>query len=214
MSDLNTIWYRIYNNFDHNWVDSANITWISPSLRSFAEGSYALYVWSNDTWGNQVESPEIVYFSIDIAPQILFLSIQNGSTSTNGKLLLNMTINAADWNMTWYRIFKDGAWITGKIIWMAPILLELENGNYILYIWTNDTHGNEECWIISFSVQIPPSGGPDYVLITIIVLIAVGAVSGIAIFYRYKKSKKIKQKAKIKESKAAQTFAETVRPKD
>ena len=214
MNDLHTIWYRIYNNIDHNWVDSANITWISPSFRSFAEGSYAIYVWANDTFGNQLKSPKIVYFSIDIAPQILFFSIQNGTTSSNGKLLLNMTINAADLNMTWYRILKDGAWVTGNIIWTAPILLQLENGDYLLYIWTNDTHGNEACWIISFSVQIPPPGGSEYLLIIIIVLIAVGAVSGVAIFYRYKKSQKMKQKAKVKESKASQTFAESVRPKD
>jgi len=212
IKDLNTIWYRFYNVIDHNWLDSANVTWITPIFRNFAEGSYAIYVWSNDTFGNQLKSPEIVYFSIDIAPQILSLSIQNGTISYNGKLLLNISINAADLNMIWYRIFKDGTWITEKIIWTAPILLQLDNGDYILNIWTNDTHGNEGCWIISFSIQIPPPPGPnDYIWI---IIVAIGVVSGLAIFYRYRKSRRIKQKAKVKNTKPSQSFAESVRPKD
>jgi hypothetical protein len=51
-SDLDTVWYRIYNETDGAWVDPANITWTTSTIRTLGQGGvYTLYTWVNDSTG-------------------------------------------------------------------------------------------------------------------------------------------------------------------
>jgi hypothetical protein len=53
-SDIDTIWYRIYNETGTSWLDANNVTWTSSTSRTLGEGGvYTLYAWVNDTAGNE-----------------------------------------------------------------------------------------------------------------------------------------------------------------
>ncbi|NVM29627.1 MAG: immune inhibitor A [Candidatus Helarchaeota archaeon] len=211
-SDLDSIWYRIYSNSTSDWLDPLNITWSDPIQRIFSDGYYTLYVWANDTFGNVPSYPKSINFTIDTPPQIISISIVNGTISTTGSLILNISVSAADLDTIWYRIFDGTSWITGNITWTETLTLQLGNGNYLLYIWVNDTQGNEVSIVISFTVQITTPGGPNN-FIWIIVIIIIGAVTAVVILYRTKKSRK-KKKSKAKDAKALKSFAERVKPMD
>lgn len=64
-TDVDTIWYRIYNNTDSTWVDPTNLTWTTPCWKTLGKGAvYTLYAWANDTSGNKVHSPTSVIFTL------------------------------------------------------------------------------------------------------------------------------------------------------
>ena len=47
--DVDTFWYKIYNNSNHNWVDENIIIWNETIQRTFGNGNYTIYAWCNDT---------------------------------------------------------------------------------------------------------------------------------------------------------------------
>ena len=209
--DLDTIWYRIYCYTDGIWIDAGNVSWFNPIQRNLSDGYYAIHTWANDTLGNELIYPKIINFTIDTPPQIISISITNETKSTTGSLLLNISIDAADLDTIWYRIFNGTSWITGNITWTGAITLLLSNGDYLLYIWVNDTQGNEISVVISFTVQITPPKGPNNFIWIIIIII--GAIASVMIVYKTKKSRK-KKKSKAKDIKAVQSFAERVKSID
>lgn len=210
-ADLHVIWYRVYSNTQTVWVDSSNISWTTPIQRVFSEGSYTLYVWANDTHGNEKRTSELLLFTIDIAPEILSISIINGTTYHSGTILLNISSTATDLDTIWYRIYNGMTWITENITWTEPVTLELTNGTYLLYIWLNDTHGNEGWFVASFNIDLPTRGGPHNFIWVIVVI--VGAVGASLFLFKYKKSqKKKKAKEKSKIPKPTLTFPERPEP--
>jgi hypothetical protein len=214
-TDLSKIWYRIYSISELTWIDLVNINWNIPTKRSLPDGSYMLYIWANDTFGNECNIPGNINFIVDAPPQITSISIINGTVSSTGNLVFNISISAADLDTIWYRILNGETWITANITWTQAVILQLGNGNYLIYIWVNDTQGNKGSYMVSFSVQIFQSHGLDYYIW--IIFIVIGVVAGLAIFYRVKKLRKKKMKTKgtkEKDTKSSQNFADRVIPKE
>ncbi len=207
--DLDSIWYQLYDILGESWVDSTGVLWSSPLLCILPDGLYSIFVWANDTLGNVLSVPKNINFTVDSPPEIISISIINETTYTSSPIL-NITINAPDLDTIWYSIFDGSTWIIENTTWTEAVTLELGNGNYTLYIWASDTQGNMVLNIISFRIKLPSSDGPNSIIWIIVII--VGTVSAVAIFYRYKKSKAIKRKTKTQPSKAAQTFAERVKP--
>lgn len=52
-SDLNidTIWYRVFNETAGTWVDPVNVTWTATIQKTIGKGVYTIYVWANDSYG-------------------------------------------------------------------------------------------------------------------------------------------------------------------
>jgi hypothetical protein len=51
--DLDTVWYRIYNETDSAWIDPSNVTWTTATTRTLGQGGvFTLYAWANDSSGN------------------------------------------------------------------------------------------------------------------------------------------------------------------
>ena len=47
--DLDQMWYRVYDDEDDKWLDTANNTWTGAITRTFEHGEYTIYAWANDT---------------------------------------------------------------------------------------------------------------------------------------------------------------------
>ncbi len=47
--DVDTFWYRIYNDSSNSWVDSNIIIWNQTVQRILGNGNYTVYAWCNDT---------------------------------------------------------------------------------------------------------------------------------------------------------------------
>lgn len=211
-ADLEAVWYRIFSISQNSWVDLGNISWSAPILRSLDEDTYILYVWANDSFGNSLLIPLNVTFEINLPPQISFVSIINNTIYNTNSIFLNISVDSVDCDKIWYNIFNGTDWITGNMTWIEPINIQLEDGNYILFIWVNDTQGNQIFLAIYFNIETSPSPkGFDKVWV-IIIIIAVGAIVSF-ITFRYKKTKKKKQ-SKNYSSRARDSFAERVKPVD
>ncbi|MFX1294171.1 MAG: hypothetical protein ACFFD2_04855 [Promethearchaeota archaeon] len=114
-SDVDTIWYRLYNQTGGDWVDPTNITWTSSTPKTLGKGGvYTLYAWANDTHGLISSAAivtftmyhEIIYsgnqvfastFTVDTYQKVIF---QNGDFSfTSGDLIVNGILDI--YNVTW-----------------------------------------------------------------------------------------------------------------
>ncbi|MFX1293693.1 MAG: hypothetical protein ACFFD2_02365 [Promethearchaeota archaeon] len=114
-SDVDMIWYRLYNETDEGWVDPINITWISSTQKTLSQGGvYTLYAWANDTVGHISKAVnitftmihEIIYsgnhvftstFTVDTYQKVIF---QNGEFSfTSGTLIIKGILEMC--NITW-----------------------------------------------------------------------------------------------------------------
>jgi hypothetical protein len=63
-SDIDTIWYRLYNETEGDWFDPANITFTGLCQRALGNGGiYTLYAWANDTRGH-ISSMQSVTFTM------------------------------------------------------------------------------------------------------------------------------------------------------
>ncbi|MHA1129871.1 MAG: hypothetical protein ACTSQQ_03590, partial [Candidatus Helarchaeota archaeon] len=209
--DIHRIWYRLYDRAAEMWVDIIDVLWTSPTQRVLADGSYGLFVWANDTYGNTLSVPENVNFTVDAPPYIAYLSIVNETTYVSA-ILLNISVEVSDLDTIWYAVFDGASWGITNTTWTAPVSLVLPDGDYALYIWVNDTQGNVDVTVISFGVRLPSDGGSNWWIW--VVIIVVGVVSAVAIVYRMKKSKAKKGKTKVGAPDAAKTFAERVKPLD
>ncbi|MHA1360779.1 MAG: hypothetical protein ACTSRC_21870, partial [Candidatus Helarchaeota archaeon] len=209
--DIHRIWYRLYDRAAEMWMDIIDVLWTSPTQRVLADGSYGLFVWANDTYGNTLNVPENVNFTVDAPPYIAYLSVVNETTYASA-ILLNISVDVSDLDTIWYAVFDGASWVITNTTWTAPVSLELPDGDYTLYIWVNDTQGNVNVTVISFGVRLPLDGGSNWWIW--IVIIVVGVVSAVAIVYRMKKSKAKRRKTKTGAPDAAKTFAERVKPLD
>ncbi|MFX1294925.1 MAG: ABC transporter substrate-binding protein [Promethearchaeota archaeon] len=81
-SDVDTIWYRIYDDTAGTWYDLTNITWTSLTQRTLTfDKSYTLYVWANDTAGN-IANAVTVSFTISAYGEVVTgISVAPGAPS-------------------------------------------------------------------------------------------------------------------------------------
>ncbi|MHA1267202.1 MAG: hypothetical protein ACTSRS_18330 [Candidatus Helarchaeota archaeon] len=190
--DIDKMWFRIQNKT--GWI-TGNITWSPGKSIILPEGIYMIFAWGNDSLG-LISLSANVTFTIDITgPEIVILSPLNITYITN-QIPINISCSSSDLDTIWYRIFDGNKWITGNKTWTENIYENLEQGVYWLYVWANDTNGNEICVNISFTIQTTiPRGQNTFIPILII---TIGAVGSIVIIYKFKKSRKKKKGVKGK----------------
>jgi len=114
-SNIDTLWYRLYNETDGSWFDPTNVTWTGLCQRALGNGGiYTLYAWANDTLGRISSMQSVTFtmyleiihsgnhifssdFTIETYQKVIF---QNGAFSfTSGILIVSGIL--AMYNVTW-----------------------------------------------------------------------------------------------------------------
>jgi hypothetical protein len=133
--NIDTIWY--------NW-NGTNITYTNPINVTFNEGSNTLHAWANNSDGN-VSSTNVTFEIDTIAPKIEIIYPENKTYLSNNVFV---KINAIDSNLDtiWYN------WNGTNITYTNEFYLNLEDGNYTLQAWANDSVGNLNYTNVSFEV--------------------------------------------------------------
>jgi hypothetical protein len=95
---VDTIWFRIYNETDGAWVHGSNVTWSTSTVQFLGlSGVYTLYAWANDTAGTTVAANVTftIIHEVTITGDITFASgqiirqhdrwtLRNGALSSAG----------------------------------------------------------------------------------------------------------------------------------
>ncbi|NVM31033.1 MAG: hypothetical protein HWN65_19485 [Candidatus Helarchaeota archaeon] len=160
-SDLDTMWYRIRNGSD--WITS-NLTWSEGAEHVLPDGPYTLFAWANDTKG--YESLTTVAFGIDTVPPNVTIQSPGNQTYYEVPILINLTSDDSDLDTIWYRFFNVtlGDWLdTTNLTYTGVTERTSWDGQYILYAWANDTHGNVQntAATIFFTVNASPTAKID-----------------------------------------------------
>ncbi len=135
-SDLNidTIWYRIYNNTDAAWVDSSNLTWTTPTNRTLGKGGvYTLYVWANDTHGRYTSASPVTFTMIHGI-------IYSGNRAFTYDFVVGpyqkVIFQDGRFSSTTWDVYIQGSLEMHNVIW---------NSNLFLYDYSNVTATNTTC---------------------------------------------------------------------
>jgi len=155
--DTAALWYRLFNLSSMTWFDLNTIIWTAPNNRSLPDGSYIIYAWANDTFGNVQPTATTLYFTIN-APPIAIIGAPLNITYSSQVIQINLSSSASDLHMLWYKISDGGTWVVNKTIWTQGATATLSDGIYTLYAWANDTFGLSqlEPTAITFSIDSTP----------------------------------------------------------
>lgn len=151
-TELDDCWYSNTSGLvNYTLTGCSNITGVS-----WNEGANSVYVWANDTAGNQNYS--YVYFYVDtIKPQIRIIFPLNNTNTSNTGLDINYTASDNHWlGSCWYSndsyskntsLATCGTNIT-TVTWVE--------GLHNITIWANDTAGNENSTSLRFYIDTTP----------------------------------------------------------
>jgi hypothetical protein len=140
-SGASSIWF--YNG-------TANVTYTSPVLVGFSEGSNTIIAYANDSAGN-VNSTQTIFVIDTTSPAISIISPAN-TTYNSGTVFLNYTVSdSSGVNSCWYSI-DTGANITLAGCSTASISGFIE-GSHRIRISANDSVGNINSSSLIFSID-------------------------------------------------------------
>lgn len=149
---------------DASGVDSVFYNWDGDNNNSIEDpyevytpmtgGTHNLYVFANDTMGNQITNRTYIFIVDTAAPQISLLSPANDTTHASGMIIsFDITDDNAlsPFNDSWY-------------LWMSPreggsldppyeVALPQGDGYHYLYMWANDSLGNIQQKLYRFTTS-------------------------------------------------------------
>ena len=135
-TNLDTTWY--------NW-NGTNVTYTTEINVTFAEGSNTLWVYANDTFGN--ENQTSVTFNVDsVYPQITINSPTNDTYNTD-LILVDVTATDDNLDTIWYN------WNGTNVTYTSAINVTFAEGVNTLYAYANDTFGNENSTSVTFAID-------------------------------------------------------------
>ncbi|MFA5333917.1 MAG: hypothetical protein WC376_05490, partial [Candidatus Nanoarchaeia archaeon] len=135
-SDGANVWYN-YN--------GTNITYISPLLITFAEGTNTLQAWANDE-GNNFNYISVSFTIDTITPNLEIIAPKNSSYN-NATQLVNISATDDNLDSVWYNY--NGTNIT----YTSPVLVTFAEGTNTLDAWANDSAGNLNYTNVSFTID-------------------------------------------------------------
>jgi len=135
-------------------VDEGKCNWTLGNLTgntsgqelNLSEGFYCFKISCQDEAGNRAEAER--YFTVDFPPRILILSPENKSYNTS-QIWLKTEIN--DSVECWWELSGQNHTFN-----CSQALLQLQDGNWTLKVWANDTAGNLNSSQVSFRVDTQP----------------------------------------------------------
>lgn len=154
------------------WNQSgSNTTYSSGSYTDAVSGNYDpgvsdinniifFQLWCNDTIGYSNSS--IVLFSV-VNTNPPTLMINRPENTTYGSLNIEIWISSIslDLAVLWWAIFyENGTLLEGNVTWTQTVTRSMENGQYSLRGYCNDTAGIETDEIVYFTVKLGATGGP------------------------------------------------------
>ncbi|MHA1132531.1 MAG: hypothetical protein ACTSQQ_17220, partial [Candidatus Helarchaeota archaeon] len=70
---------------------------------------------------------------------------------------VNLSSSAPDLDSMWFRVRNESGWVTNNITWYEGVNVTLDDGNYTLFAWGNDTQGyTSSPSIVDFIVNSNP----------------------------------------------------------
>jgi hypothetical protein len=133
---IDKIWY--------NW-NGTNYTYTEGTFIEFEEELNSLNVWANDSTNN-INSTK-VSFTIDTIPPYLEIISPENKTYNHKNILLNLT-NSSDISEIWYN------WNGTNYTYTGPIEISFGNLSNTLFVWANDSYGNENKTNVTFYINL------------------------------------------------------------
>ncbi|MHA1781228.1 MAG: Ig-like domain-containing protein [Candidatus Thorarchaeota archaeon] len=148
---LSTVYYH--------WDSAAWSVWSSPYDTSMpaGDGDHSLYVNATDEAGNW-QYVHYLFITDDATPLVILHSPANNTVQVSGTLV---NVSVSDNDLDTVRYHWDG---DDWSIWPAPYdtYVPTGDGSHTLYVWVNDTAGNEESVRYTFTTD---DSAPAVVLI-------------------------------------------------
>jgi hypothetical protein len=144
-SNLETIWF--YN-------DSDNVTYTIPVNVTYADGTYILYAWANDTMGHVVE--ENVTFTVDTTYPTISITFPTNDTYASTGVALNYIAADTNRDSCWY-VLDGGAPNYSISDCSNTILSNLAETAHNITVYVNDTvgHTNQSSVIFTLDLSVP-----------------------------------------------------------
>lgn len=148
-----TLLVNISSNGVNTWFfnGTSNETYISPSYRTFPEGTTAIIAYANDSAGN-LNYSSLTFFIDSISPLINIIHPEQKTYGTNATLPLNFSIIdlGTSVNSCWYNL-NNGANISLPNCQNTTFNVT-GDGNHMLNLFANDSLGNIGNSSVLFSV--------------------------------------------------------------
>ncbi|MCF2137529.1 MAG: Ig-like domain-containing protein [Candidatus Thorarchaeota archaeon] len=139
---LSTVYYH--------WDSAAWAVWSSPYDTSMpaGDGDHSLYVNATDEAGNW-QYVHYLFITDDATPLVILHSPANNTVQVSGTLV---NVSVSDNDLDTVRYHWDG---DDWSIWPAPYdtYVPTGDGSHTLYVWINDTAGNEESVRYTFTTD-------------------------------------------------------------
>lgn len=147
--NFDSLWYRV--GITNITLSSGIDQLLNESIwNNLEEGSFTIELFSNDTLGNLNNSYRISLYKDTVAPELTLNSPLTGYDQWNEPPTINAEYFDPNYDSLWYRVYSlsigwtDDFSLTNKTdqILNSGVWNSLDQGEYQLYIYANDTIGN------------------------------------------------------------------------
>jgi parallel beta-helix repeat protein len=219
-------------NNDSLWYEISGITYTLPNYTdhqidagawaSLGQVQFTIYIFANDTGGNVNNTFRFIFYK-DTNPPARDMNYPSNGAHFTSAPVLNIWVGDPNLDSTWY-IFEGGRYDFSSNVDIqidSGVWAGLDAGVYYVYIYANDTFGQEATALVltiyKDAGEEPPPPFDPFLIIILLIIIGIIAVALIA-FLRTKSSKKpqgleIRAKKKTTAEYKRTTQVKTPKPK-